>query len=99
MLPNAYFLAKFHFDTAENGPAKKLQNFRKMHFRKMHFFKLVPSERPTCWAIRSAAREEDSEAAAHSGRDLREGGPRRADGPGNGRPQSAPRRAGGRGLS
>ena len=34
MLSNAYFLAKFRFDTAENEPAKKLQNFRKMHFRK-----------------------------------------------------------------
>ena len=37
MLSNAYFLAKFRFDTAENEPAKKLQNFRKMHFSKMHF--------------------------------------------------------------
>ena len=27
MLTNAYFLAKFRFDTAENEPAKKLQNF------------------------------------------------------------------------
>ena len=36
MLSNAYFLAKFRFDTAENEPAKNLQNFRKMHFRKMH---------------------------------------------------------------
>ena len=35
MLSNAYFLAKFRFDTAENEPAKNLQNFRKMHFRKM----------------------------------------------------------------
>ena len=34
MLSNAYFLAKFRFDTAENEPAKNLQNFRKMHFRK-----------------------------------------------------------------
>ena len=37
MLSNAYFLAKFRFDTAEYGPAKNLQNFRKMHFRKIHF--------------------------------------------------------------
>ena len=37
MLSNAYFLAKIRFDTAENGPATNLQNFRKMHFRKMHF--------------------------------------------------------------
>ena len=29
MLSNAYFLAKFRFDTAENEPAKKLQNFVK----------------------------------------------------------------------
>ena len=28
MLSNAYFLAKFRFDTAENEPAKKLQNLR-----------------------------------------------------------------------
>ena len=34
MLSNAYFLAKFRFDTAENEPANNLQNFRKMHFRK-----------------------------------------------------------------
>ena len=27
MLSNAYFLAKFRFDTAENEPAKDLQNF------------------------------------------------------------------------
>ena len=35
MLSNAYFLAKFRFDTAENEPAKNLQIFRKMHFSKM----------------------------------------------------------------
>ena len=29
MLSNAYFLAKFRFDTAENEPAKKLQKFAK----------------------------------------------------------------------
>ena len=39
MLSNAYFLAKFRFGTAENEPAKNLQNFRKMHFSKMHFSK------------------------------------------------------------
>ena len=27
MLSNAYFLAKIRFDTAENEPAKKFQNF------------------------------------------------------------------------
>ena len=30
MLSNAYFLAKFRFDTAENEPAKNLQNFGKI---------------------------------------------------------------------
>ena len=29
MLSNAYFLAKFRFDTAENEPAENLQNFAK----------------------------------------------------------------------
>ena len=29
MLSNAYFLANFRFDTAENEPAKNLQNFAK----------------------------------------------------------------------
>ena len=29
MLSNAYFLAKFRFDTAENEPAKNLPNFAK----------------------------------------------------------------------
>ena len=28
MLSNAYFLAKFRFDTAENEPAKNLQNLQ-----------------------------------------------------------------------
>ena len=36
---NAYFLAKFRFDTAENEPAKHLKNFRKMHFSKNAFSK------------------------------------------------------------
>ena len=30
MLSNAYFLAKFRFDTAENEPAKNLQKFDKI---------------------------------------------------------------------
>ena len=37
MLSNAYFLAKFRFDTAENEPAKSLQNFRKCIFEKCIF--------------------------------------------------------------
>ena len=48
MLSNAYFLAKFRFDTAENEPAKNLQNFRKMHFRKCIFEKCMS----TCAARR-----------------------------------------------
>ena len=40
MLSNAHFLANFRFDTAENEPAKNLQNFRKVHFSKMHFSKV-----------------------------------------------------------
>ena len=45
MLSNAYFLAKFRLDTAENEPAKNLQNFRKKHFSKMHFSKMRFSKR------------------------------------------------------
>ena len=33
MLSNAYFLAKFRFDTAENEPAKNLQNLK--NFKKL----------------------------------------------------------------
>ena len=39
MLSNAYFLAKFRFDTAENEPAKNLQIFRKNAFLKNAFSK------------------------------------------------------------
>ena len=41
MLSNAYFLAKFRFDTAENEPAKNLQNFRKCIFEKCIFEKCI----------------------------------------------------------
>ena len=41
MLSNAYFLAKFRFDTAENEPAKNLQNFRKCTFEKCIFEKCI----------------------------------------------------------
>ena len=41
MLSDAYFLAKILFDTAENEPAKKLQNFAK--FANC----VVPTSRPT----------------------------------------------------
>ena len=43
MLSNAYFLAKFRFDTAENEPAKKLQilNFGNFASRARSFAYLV----------------------------------------------------------
>ena len=46
MLSNAYFLAKFRFDTAENEPAKNLQNFKfsKNAFSKNAFSKNVFSK-------------------------------------------------------
>ena len=40
MLSNAYFLAKFRFDTAENEPAKNLQNFAKTF---ADFANLIPN--------------------------------------------------------
>ena len=40
MLSNAYFLAKFRFDTAEKEPAKSLQNFAK----KMQNFPIEPAD-------------------------------------------------------
>ena len=43
MLSNAYFLAKFRFDTAENEPAKNLQNFVK--FQKCQLDNLVDFEK------------------------------------------------------
>ena len=39
MLSNAYFLAKFRFDTAENEPAKNFAKFSKNAFSKNAFFK------------------------------------------------------------
>ena len=60
MLSNAYFLAKFRFDTAENEPAKNLQNFRKMHSRIMPRF---PLPGPWCicmWAFARAFLEDYS---------------------------------------
>ena len=52
MLSNAYFLAKFRFDTAENGPTNKLQKFSKNRHRFAHnlqneLFRL-PAEKRTC---------------------------------------------------
>ena len=46
MLSNAYFLAKFRFDTAENEPAKNLQNFAN--------FPIFPAVRPAGQSLRPA---------------------------------------------
>jgi len=43
MLSNAYFLAKFRFDTAENEPAKNLQNIAK--FQNFQLDNLVDFEK------------------------------------------------------
>ena len=48
MLSNAYFLAKFRFDTAENEPAKNLQNFAKFS---------QPADEAVDAALRRRARE------------------------------------------
>ena len=47
MLSNAYFLAKFRFDTAENEPAKNLQNFAKFaNFADPNPLTLTPQKQP-----------------------------------------------------
>ena len=58
MLSNAYFLAKFRFDTAENEPAKNLQIFEKCIFEKCIFEaenftpgNFVPGTRPVVIAL------------------------------------------------
>ena len=47
MLSNAYFLAKFRFDTAENEPAKNLTKFSKNVFSKNVFSKNAEEEAPS----------------------------------------------------
>ena len=63
MLSNAYFLARFRFDTAENEPAKNLQNFENA-FSKNAFFEnaffeneITDFEGPGGTARRGAAEE------------------------------------------
>ena len=49
MLSNAYFLAKFRFDTAENEPAKNLQNFANFpNFANPNPMNNDPRRRRTC---------------------------------------------------
>ena len=55
MLPNAYFLAKFRFDTAENEPAKNLQNFAKISKNSQKSV-LTPSETKLSPQLTSARR-------------------------------------------
>ena len=66
MLSNAYFLAKFCFDTAENEPAKNSQNFRNFAI----FANIGARSSPV---RRHTAKETEKELAA-------EGGGRRANG-------------------
>ena len=45
MLSNAYFLAKFRFDTAENEPAKNLKKFKICKFwRALNLARYLPTE-------------------------------------------------------
>ena len=61
MLSNAYFLAKFRFDTAENEPAKKMQNFtQKNNFANFAFW-------GRCTAVREAPAEPGDPPVAGSG--------------------------------
>ena len=53
MLSNAYFLAKFRFDTAENEPIKNLQNFVKKNVNFANFANSLGAPRP--WTSRFAA--------------------------------------------
>ena len=81
MLSNAYFLAKFRFDTAEHEPAKNLQNFREMHFRK--FENSASASRPGAHArgaapsagdLRRVPEEGRQEQRRHRPRRVRHGG-------------------------
>ena len=66
MLSNAYFLAKFRFDTAENEPAKNLENFAK--------FANFADPNPLTGAERAQVLRE------HDARGQRRGGGRRPQG-------------------
>ena len=63
MLSNAYFLAKFRFDTAENEPAKNLQKFVKFQILQNLPILLTPSPRSD-----GAGVFDDAEAAGDDGR-------------------------------
>ena len=84
MLSNAYFLAKFRFDTPENEPAKNLQNFAK--FARILLILLILSQ----GGHQSLAGFAHSDVAGRAG-ERGAGGPGSwpgSDGPGSGRPDS-----------
>ena len=58
MLSNAYFLAKIRFDTAENEPAKNLQNFAKF----ANFADPNPLERIAADSARAPAMDTGAQA-------------------------------------
>ena len=73
MLSNAYFLAKFRFDTAENEPAKNLQNFANFPNKRSPLLifpiLLIPKRAPSAGADRApAAWPARSRAASQSPR-------------------------------
>ena len=72
MLSNAYFVAKFRFDTAENEPAKNLQKFANF----LNFAKNSPGGGGT--RLREARRRQVAEQRAEGrsrGAPLARGGP------------------------
>ena len=86
MLSNAYFLAKFRFDTAENEPAKKLQNFRKCIFEKCIFEKCIfHRAAPPCHLVPKLNKVMPER---NFGRDVRERIPGRLRGQGRGATQA-----------
>ena len=67
MLSNAYFLAKFRFDTVENEPAKNLQNFANnfLNFANPNLLTLTPQAAGSrsCSALRMAGLPQPRAAA------------------------------------
>ena len=75
MLSNAYLLANFRFDAAENEPAKNLQNFRKCMFEKCIFELSQVAVRNACavdTAEESAARAAGLAAFRRAGEHARQ---------------------------
>ena len=68
MLSNAYFLAQFHFDTAENEPAKMLQNSAKKIAEFANFASFANPNPNLTLTTRSGsdARVQRRHAAAHA---------------------------------